>query len=463
MEPFRYHVFVCDQQKPEGMACCAMRGSAKVIETLRKEAAERGLSNDVQITPCASLGLCDRGPNMVVYPDGIWYSNVMPQDVAEIVENHFQSGRVVERLVNKDASALKAEIFTNRDKMLAAQRAQEDAGVLPDDLNRTLRGFQESRVLLTAIELDLFTAVGNGGRADEVSARTGSHPRATEMLMNALVAMGWLNKQDGVFSNSAFSKRYFVAGSADDWRAATLHLAHLWRTWSTLTECVRAGTSVLRRDLAERDEEWTRAFIAAMHRNARARAPLVVKAVGTEGVNRMLDVGGGSGAYSIAFASAKENLVVDLLDLAEVIPIAQGHIENAGLADRIRTRQGDLCADKFGEGYDLVIVSAICHMLGAEENKDLLKRCFEALAPKGRVVIQDFILEPDRTAPKSATLFALNMLVGTRAGNTYTEAEYAAWLREAGFQDVRHVRLPGPSGLIIGTRGKNVLRESGFQ
>jgi len=463
MEPFRYHVFVCDQQKPEGMACCAMRGSAKVIETLRKEVAERGLSNDVQITPCASLGLCDRGPNMVVYPDGIWYSNVMPQDVAEIVENHFQSGRVVERLVNKDASALKAEIFTNRDKMLAAQRAQEDAGVLPDDLNRTLRGFQESRVLLTAIELDLFTAVGNGGRADEVSARTGSHPRATEMLMNALVAMGWLNKQDGVFSNSAFSKRYFVAGSADDWRAATLHLAHLWRTWSTLTECVRAGTSVLRRDLAERDEEWTRAFIAAMHRNARARAPLVVKAVGTEGVNRMLDVGGGSGAYSIAFASAKENLVVDLLDLAEVIPIAQGHIENAGLADRIRTRQGDLCADKFGEGYDLVIVSAICHMLGAEENKDLLKRCFEALAPKGRVVIQDFILEPDRTAPKSATLFALNMLVGTRAGNTYTEAEYAAWLREAGFQDVRHVRLPGPSGLIIGTRGKNVLRESGFQ
>ena len=463
MEPFRYHVFVCDQQKPEGMACCAMRGSAKVIETLRKEVAERGLSNDVQITPCASLGLCDRGPNMVVYPDGIWYSNVTPQDVAEIVENHFQSGRVVERLVNKDASALKAEIFTNRDKMLAAQRAQEDAGVLPDDLNRTLRGFQESRVLLTAIELDLFTAVGNGGRADEVSARTGSHPRATEMLMNALVAMGWLNKQDGVFSNSAFSKRYFVAGSADDWRAATLHLAHLWRTWSTLTECVRAGTSVLRRDLAERDEEWTRAFIAAMHRNARARAPLVVKAVGTEGVNRMLDVGGGSGAYSIAFASAKENLVVDLLDLAEVIPIAQGHIENAGLADRIRTRQGDLCADKFGEGYDLVIVSAICHMLGAEENKDLLKRCFEALAPKGRVVIQDFILEPDRTAPKSATLFALNMLVGTRAGNTYTEAEYAAWLREAGFQDVRHVRLPGPSGLIIGTRGKNVLRESGFQ
>jgi cyclopropane fatty-acyl-phospholipid synthase-like methyltransferase len=190
-----------------------------------------------------------------------------------------------------------------------------------------------------------------------------------------------------------------------------------------------------------------------MHRNARARAPLVVRAVGTEGVNRMLDVGGGSGAYSIAFASAKENLQVDLLDLAEVIPIAQSHIENAGLAGRIRTRLGDLRSDKFGEGYDLVFVSAICHMLGADENKDLLKRCFKALAGKGRVVIQDFILEPDKSAPKSAALFALNMLVGTQAGSTYTEAEYAAWLIEVGFQEVRHVRLPGPSGLIVATRG----------
>ena len=232
-----------------------------------------------------------------------------------------------------------------------------------------------------------------------------------------------------------------------------MHLVHLWRTWSTLTACVRAGASVFHQEMVDRGEDWTQFFIAAMHRNARARAPLVVGAVGTEGVNRMLDVGGGSGAYSIAFASANENLQVDLLDLPTVISIAQGHIERAGLAGRIRTRSGDLRADKFGGGYDLVFVSAICHMLGPDENKDLLRRCFEALVPKGRAVIQDFILEPDKTAPKSAALFALNMLVGTQAGSTYNEAEYATWLKEAGFRDVRHVRLPGPSGLIVGTRG----------
>ena len=453
MEPFRYHVFVCEQRKPEDVPCCAARGAERLIEALRREVAGQGLSNDVQITPCASLGLCERGPNMIIYPEGIWYSSVMPQDVPEIVRTHFQAGRVVERLANKDSAPIKTEICANRDKVLAARRAHEAAGVLPDDLNSALRGFQESRVLLTAVELDLFTAVGKGARAEEVAARSGSNPRAAEMLLNALVAMGWLTKQGAIFTNSPSSARYFVAGSADDSRVATLHLVHLWRTWSTLTECVRAGTSVSRQEVAERGEEWTRAFIAAMHRNARARAPLVVGAVGTEGVTRMLDVGGGSGAYAIAFARAKGDLEVDLLDLAKVIPIAQGHIESAGLAARIRTRSGDLRRDEFGEGYDLVFVSAICHMLSVEENRDLVRRCLAALAPKGRLVIQDFILEPDRTAPKSAALFALNMLVGTEGGSTYTEAEYAAWLKEAGFQDVRHVRLDGPSGLIVGTRG----------
>ena len=450
MRPFRYHVFVCEQQKPEGVPCCSAHGSAKVLEALRKEVAERGLANDVLVTACGSFGLCDRGPNLIVYPEGVWYSGVGPRDVPEIVQSHFQEGRAVARLANQDEAALKQEISANRVKAIAAQRAQAASGALPDEMMRTLRGFQESRVVLTAVELDLFNAVEGGATAAEVAARIGGDARATEMLLNSIVAMGWLVKDGAIFGNTPLSARYFVTSSADDSRVATLHLVHLWDTWSALTDCVRAGTSVTRPEMAERGEDWTHAFIAAMHRNAKARAPLVVDAVGTSGVSRMLDVGGGSGAYSIAFARAKENLEVDLLDLAEVLPITQGHIEDAGLAARIRTRPGDLRSDQLGTGYDLVLVSAICHMLGVDENRDLVKRCFQALAPKGRLVIQDFILEPNKTAPKSAALFALNMLVGTQGGSTYTEAEYAGWLTEAGFAQVQHVRLPGPSGLIIG-------------
>ena len=166
----------------------------------------------------------------------------------------------------------------------------------------------------------------------------------------------------------------------------------------------------------------------------------------------MLDVGGGSGAYAIAFARAHPALSAVVLDLPTVLPIAAGHIEEAGLSKRIATRAGDLRADDLGRDFDLVFVSSICHMLGPDGNRDLLARCARALAPGGRVVIQDFILEPDRTAPRQAVLFAINMLVGTEAGGTYTEAEYAAWLAAAGLADVRRIRLKGPADLMVGTR-----------
>jgi (2Fe-2S) ferredoxin/predicted O-methyltransferase YrrM len=468
MEPFCYHVFICDQKKAEGVPCCNVSGSERVIDALRRELGVRRLMDEVQVTVCGSLGVCERGPNMVVYPEGIWYSGLTPQDVPEIVEKHFQQGQAVERLVNRDAAALAGEIRTNRDKYLAALRAKDAAGALPDDLQEKIRGFQESRVILTAIELDVFSAVGSsaeyhsalriphsalpGARAADVAAKIGADARATEMLLNALVAVGLLTKQGDIFRNTPVAARYFVDGAPDDARAALMHTVHLWQRWSTLSDCVRAGTSVTYQAAADRGDHWTRAFIAAMHRNAAERAPHVVRAVGTEGIERMLDIGGGSGAYSIAFATAGEKLRVELLDLPAVCKLAQGYIEKAGLSGRITTRTGDLRTDDFGSGYDLVFVSAICHMLDEQENLDLIERCRKALAPGGRLVIQDFILEPDKTAPKSAALFSLNMLVGTEHGASYSEPEYAVWMREAGFANVARVCLPGPSGLMIATR-----------
>jgi len=450
MQPFRFHVFVCDQQKPEGAPCCAARGSVQVLEALRHEVNARGLEDDVQVTACGSLGLCEHGPNLVVYPEGIWYSGVTPADVPEIVRSHFQEDTPVERLARTDPEALRAEILSNREKMFAARRAREAAGVLPDDLNARIRGFQESRAVLTALELDLFTAVGDGAGAADVAATLRTDPRATGMLLNALASLGLLIKQEGVFHNSPAAARYFTAGSRDNARPALLHTAHLWQRWSTLTDCVRAGGAVA--ELGGRGENWTEAFIAAMHRNASERAPLVVRAVGPENVRRMLDVGGGSGAYSIAFSRANSALRADILDLATVEPIAQRHIQEAGVADRVKVRAGDLRSDRLGEGYDLVLVSAICHMLNPGENLDLLRRCREALEPGGRVVIQDFILEADKTSPRFAAMFALNMLVGTRGGSSYSEPEYSAWLGEAGFREIRHTRLPGITGLMIGSR-----------
>jgi (2Fe-2S) ferredoxin/predicted O-methyltransferase YrrM len=452
MEPFRYHVYVCDQKKPEGAPCCSANGSLKAIDALRREIGTQGLADIVQVTTCGSLGLCERGPNMVVYPEGVWYSRVRSEDVPEIVREHFGAGRVVKRLVSGDQAAVRAEIEGNKKKMLAAQKARDEAGVLPDDLNQTIRGFQESRAVLTAIELDAFSALGSGADAETVAHRLGTDPRATESLLNALVAMELLEKRDGIFTNSPVSARFFVAGARDDSRVALMHTAHLWSRWSALTECVRQGTSVTHQEMTERGDEWTTAFIAAMHKNAAFRGPMVVRAVGVEGIRRMLDVGGGSGAYSIAFAQAKNDLQADIFDLPTVVLLAQRHIDEAGLKDRVRTRTGDLRVDSFGSGYDLVFISAICHMLTPAENVEMLKKAFDALSPSGRGVIQDFILNPDKAGPKTGALFALNMLAGTCGGSAYSEKEYSQWLRTAGFDDVRRIPLPGPTDLIVASR-----------
>jgi predicted O-methyltransferase YrrM len=321
-----------------------------------------------------------------------------------------------------------------------------------EDLMNRIRAFQESRALLTAVELNLFNAVGQGATAAEAAGRLQADERATEMLMNALVALEMLQKKDGVFRNTQLAAQYFTVSSSDNLRLALMHTASLWDSWSTLTECVRTGTSQQRASVEGRDQRWTEAFIAAMDRNVAERAPLVTRAVDISGVRRMLDVGGGSGGYSIAFAKASPELHAEVLDLPAVLPLTQQYIEKSGLTDRVKTRAGDLKRDEFGHDYDLVFVSAICHMLGPVENECLFRRCFAALAFGGRIVVQDFILMPDKTAPRHAALFALNWLVVTKNGGNYSGDEYSAWLGKAGFRDVRQVLLPGSTGLMVGVK-----------
>jgi SAM-dependent methyltransferase len=389
---------------------------------------------------------------MIAYPEGVWYGSLTPADVPELVASHFKGGKPLSRLAMKDAAAMLGEMRDHRDKYVAMMKARDQAGIVPEELNQLTRGFQESRAVLTALELDVFSAVGHGGTAAQVAAHLDTDPRATEMLMNALAALNLLFKEGDVFHTTPVTARFFSSASPDNAQAAFLHTVNMWERWSMLTECVRAGTDIGREEMDERGEDWTAAFISAMHRNAQERAPHVVRAVGPNGARRLLDLGGGSGAYSIAFARAVPELRAELLDLPSVIPLTRDYLASARLADRITTRCGDLRTDRFGQNYDLILLSAICHMFSADENRDLLARAHAALAPGGRMVIQEFILDADKTSPRSAALFSLNMLVGTKAGASYSEPEYADWLRAAGFKDAQRVRLPGPTGLMIATK-----------
>ncbi|HXY49955.1 MAG TPA: methyltransferase [Terriglobales bacterium] len=448
MEPFRFHLFVCTQQKPEGVPSCSASGSFAVLETLDHEIQRRGLSSSVQLTTCGCMGLCDEGPIMVVYPAGVWYRRLQPSDVSEIVHRHLRDGIPVDRLLWNDAPAMTAMAIEHGEKFRAAMAAHDKAGTLPDRLDQMIRGYMPSRCLLTALELDVFTAVGDGANAEQVGTRIHADARAAGRLLNALVALGLLAKSEDHYRNTPESARFFVQGSKDNHRNGLLHLANIWHRWSTLTDAVRRG----KRIPIDRDQtpEWTRSFIAGMQRNARDRAPLLVETLGAAGVRRVLDLGGGSGAYSIAFARACPDVRCEILDLPEVVPLTAEYVSQAGVSTQITLRAGDMLLDDFGSGFDLIILNAICHMFSEEQNQDLFRRARRALAPRGRLVVQDFILNPDKTGPQHAVLFSLNMLVSTVAGDSYSESEYTTWMKAAGFPEVRRIKLPGPSDLMVG-------------
>ena len=448
MEPFRYHAFVCTQEKSEGVPCCSVAGSFRILDALHRELGAQGLSDEVQVSSCGCLGICDSGPVMIVYPEGAWYTKLTPNEVPEIVSSHFRDGKKIVRLERTDSEAMKAEMLDHRNKYLAMLKGKDAAGVLPDDVVETIRGFMPSRIILTALELDVFTAIGKGGTAMQIAGRIQCAVRATEMLLNALVSLKLMEKREGVYTNSPLAARFFVEGTPDSARMAQLHMANMWKRWSTLTEAVRAGTSI-----APRVENGVKPFIAAMDHNARARARAVVQAVEGNGAKRMLDLGGGSGAYSIAFAKASPQLHSDIVDTPEVVPLAQDYVRKAGLADRITTREGDMLSVPLEAGkYDLVLLSAVCHMFSPEENQQLIDRAYAALALKGRLVVSDFILDADKTAPRFGAIFALNMLVATRAGSSYSEPEYDTWMKQAGFTETKRVRIPGPANVMIATK-----------
>lgn len=453
MEPFHFHLFVCTQQKPEGVPSCAASGSFAVLGALDREIEarslnHRSLNNDVQLTTCGCMGLCDEGPVMVVYPAGVWYRRVQSPDVSEIVDTHLRDGKPVDRLIWNDAAAMKAMAVEHGEKYREAMAAREKAGLLPDRLDQMIRGYMPSRCLLTALELDIFTAVGDGANAEQIGKKIHANARAAGMLLNALVALGLLAKSGDDYQNTPESARFFVQGSKGNHRNGLLHTANIWHRWSTLTDAVRSGTRVP----TSRDDnpEWTRNFIAGMQRHAKDRAPLVLKAIGTAGIRRILDLGGGSGAYSIAFAKAGPNVQCEILDIPAVVPLTAEYVRQAGVSQQVSLRAGDMLQDDFGSGYDLIMLNAICHMFSEEQNRDIFRRAHQALAPNGRLVVQDFILNPEKTGPQHAALFSLNMLVSTEAGASYSESEYTHWMKAVGFTEVCRINLPGPSSLIVG-------------
>ncbi len=319
-----------------------------------------------------------------------------------------------------------------------------------DDLQQLARGFFRSRILLTAYELGVFTELGDERKTSaEVAAALETDPRATDRLMNALAVLGLLNKEEGRFANTEAASRFLVAGKVE-YMAGLMHTVNLWDSWSTLTGAVRAGTTAFERPGGEAGARRTEAFIAAMHAGATLRAERLVAMLELYGVARVLDVGGGSGEYAMAFARARDGITATVFDLPPVTPLTRRYVEAEGLSGKIDVVEGDANEDELPRDYDLVFMSHLLHSNSPAENEALIANGAASLNAGGRLVVQDFVVDEGRAGPPQPVVFALNMLVNTEAGDTYAEAEIRGWMEAAGLTAVERIDTDFETTLIIG-------------
>jgi SAM-dependent methyltransferase len=326
--------------------------------------------------------------------------------------------------------------------MWSPEREREVSGGIgpAEHLLAEVREFLKSRVILTAAALDIFTGLhGKPATARQLAGRLRLQPRGTTRVLDCLVTLGLLEKRREGYSLTS-SGELLSSRHPNTILPMVLHLNSLWESWGGLTETVKRGKNPRRAVIRERETKSLKAFIGAMHVVGRSLAGEIATSYDAGRFSRLLDIGGGSGTYTIAFLKKNPKLTAVLLDLKRVIPMARERLRGEGLLERVKLAAGNFYKDELPAGCDLAILSAIIHQNSPAENLALFRKVRRALEPGGALLIRDHIMNESRTDPPAGALFALNMLVNTDGGDTYTFAEVRKGLERAGFVDVRLVR-----------------------
>lgn len=322
----------------------------------------------------------------------------------------------------------------------------------PLEIRETVMAYQKSRIILTAFQLDIFTFIGEESHHSEtISKSLNLNKDATERLLNALVALKLLKKNNENYSNSQDSLM-FLSKNSPRYMAGFMHSIHLWDTWSELTDVIKTGKIAQDLEINERGEEWLEAFIHAMHDRGKKQAPAQISKIDLSNVESVLDVGGGSGCFCMAFLKRKPELKTAIFDLPNVIPISKKIVENEGFSGKIEHYTGDYTKDELPTGFDLVFLSAIIHSNSYETNQELVKKCYNSLNRNGKIVIQDWIMNDAKTEPAQGAIFSINMLVGVEGGDCYSENEVNTWLENASFKDISKIELKAGIGQVIGIK-----------
>lgn len=302
------------------------------------------------------------------------------------------------------------------------------------------RLFQPACILAAAAELDLFSLLSEKPmNAQTLASELDTDIRATTILLDALVAMEYLNKQDNDYNVPKEVTGLLSEKSANNVLPMVRHLANCLRRWAMLASVAKTGRPAERIPSTRGEAADQAAFIGAMHNFSCSVANDVVAKLLPLKFDHLLDIGGASGTWTIAFLNAVPEAKATIFDLPPVISMAENRISDVGLSDKVRLVPGDFYTDDLPSGADLAWLGAICHQNSREQNRTLFTKIHKALKAGAAVVIRDVVMEPSHTEPKGGALFAVNMLANTEAGGTYTFNEYKQDLSEAGFAEVELV------------------------
>ncbi|MFH1217270.1 MAG: methyltransferase [Pseudomonadota bacterium] len=317
------------------------------------------------------------------------------------------------------------------------------------ELLKTSTAYWRGCALQAGVRLGIFTAINKGSYSlSHIAETIKADERGTEYLLNALAAMGLLNKEGDFYSNGSAAREYLSSHSPEYIGHIILHHHHILDGWAQLHEAVTQGHPVETRSYGEDVERES--FLMGMFNLAMGIAPALVSQIDISDRRRLLDLGGGPGTYAIHFCLANPELCAVIFDRPTTKPFAMKTVKRFGLADRITFQGGDFHRDPIGgPAFDAAWLSHILHSSGPAECRKIIKKTVAAMEPGGIIMIHEFILDDSKDGPEFPALFSLNMLVNNDDGRSYSEEEIRSMLEDAGVKNIARHPFQGPNDSSI--------------
>ena len=315
-------------------------------------------------------------------------------------------------------------------------------------------------IIEAAVRNHIFDAIDSGSRTvKEIAAEAQTSERGTRILLNALTGLQFLNKDGETYTLAPDTAEFLVGNKKTFVGGFFNHTANnLLPKWMRLAEVVKTGEPVLSLNEESDGTQWFESFVTDLFPINYAGASALGQTLQLADVKQpvsVLDLAAGSGVWGIALAQSSPKVHVTAVDWEGIIPVTRKMTEKFGLQDQFSFVADDLETADFGEGHRIATLGHILHSEGEFRSRNLLKRTFSALAPGGTIAIAEWLVNSERTEPLKSLIFAVNMLLMSTDGDTFSFDEIGSWLEEAGFEDVRMVEAPSISPLILATKAKS--------